>query len=133
MVIWVDSAAPIGILRPFIFEASDRIKARTNMLAVIKAQGKQYKVAKGDTLTVDRLAGEAGAKIAFGDVLMVIDGGKTTIGAPVVSGAKVEAEIVAHDRGDKILVIKKRRRKGYKRTKGHRQDLTTVKITGISA
>jgi large subunit ribosomal protein L21 len=120
-------------LRPFIFEALDRTKAVKIMLAVIKAQGKQYKVAKGDTLTIDRLAGEAGAKVALGEVLMVIDGGKTTVGAPLVSGAKVEAEIVGHDRGDKILVVKKRRRKGYKRTKGHRQDLTTVKITGISA
>jgi large subunit ribosomal protein L21 len=123
----------MGNLRAFIFEAAAHSKARTNMLAVIKAQGKQYKVAKGDTLTIDRLAGEAGAKVALGEVLMVIDGGKTTVGAPLVSGAKVEAEIVAHDRGDKILVIKKRRRKGYKRTKGHRQELTTVKITGISA
>jgi large subunit ribosomal protein L21 len=103
------------------------------MLAVIKAQGKQYKVAMGDTLTIDRLAGEAGAKVALGEVLMLIDGAKTTVGAPLISGAKVEAEIVGHDRGDKILVVKKRRRKGYKRTKGHRQDLTTIKITGISA
>lgn len=123
----------MGILRPFIFEAPDRIKAVKNMLAVIKAQGKQYKVAMGDTLTIDRLAGEAGAKVALGEVLMLIDGGKTTVGAPMILGAKVEAEILGHDRGDKILVIKKRRRKGYKRTKGHRQDLTTIKITGISA
>lgn len=103
------------------------------MLAVIKAQGKQYKVAMGDTLTIDRLAGEAGAKIELGEVLMVINGQTTTVGSPLLSGAKVEAEILAHDKGDKVLVIKKRRRKGYKRTKGHRQHLTTVKITGISA
>jgi large subunit ribosomal protein L21 len=103
------------------------------MFAVIKAQGKQFKVAKGDTLTVDRLKGDAGAKIGLGEVLMVIDGGKTTIGTPLVSGAKVEAEIVSHERGDKIKVFKKRRRKNYHRTRGHRQDLTTVKITGITA
>lgn len=103
------------------------------MFAVIKAQGKQFKVAKGDTLTIDRLTGDAGAKIALGEVLMVIDGGKTTIGKPLVSGAKVEAEIVGHERGDKIKVFKKRRRKNYHRTRGHRQDLTTVKITGITA
>lgn len=103
------------------------------MFAVIKAQGKQFKVAKGDTLTVDRLAGEAGNKIALGDVLMLIDGATTKVGKPTVSGAKVEAEIVEHSRGDKIKVFKKRRRKSYHRTRGHRQDLTTVKITAITA
>jgi len=102
------------------------------MFAVIKAQGKQYRVAKGDTLTIDRLAGDQGAKIALGEVLMVIDGGKTSVGTPLVSGAKVEAEIVSHGRADKIKVFKKRRRKNYHRTRGHRQDQTTVKITGIS-
>jgi large subunit ribosomal protein L21 len=103
------------------------------MFAVIKAQGKQFKVAKGDTLTVDRLKGDQGAKIALGEVLMLVDGDKTKVGAPTVSGAKVEAEIVEHSRGDKIKVFKKRRRKNYHRTRGHRQDLTTVKITAITA
>jgi len=103
------------------------------MFAVIKAQGKQFKVAQGDTLTIDRLAGDAGAKIALGEVLMLIDGGSTTIGAPVVKGAKVQAEIVSHSRGEKIKVFKKRRRKNFHRTRGHRQELTTVKITAITA
>lgn len=103
------------------------------MFAVIKAQGKQYKVAQGDTLTVDRLPGDQGAKVALGEVLMLVDGGKTTVGNPLVSGAKVTAEIVAHERGDKIKVFKKRRRKNFHRTRGHRQDLTTVKITAITA
>ena len=103
------------------------------MFAVIKAQGKQFKVAQGDTLTIDRLAGEAGAKIALGEVLMLIDGGSTTIGAPILSGAKVQAEIVSHSRGEKIKVFKKRRRKNFHRTRGHRQELTTVKITAITA
>ncbi|MBL9097782.1 MAG: 50S ribosomal protein L21 [Alphaproteobacteria bacterium] len=103
------------------------------MFAVIKAQGKQFKVATGDRLTVDRLAGEAGNKIALGEVLMLIDGATTKVGKPTVSGAKVEAEIVEHSRGDKIKVFKKRRRKSYHRTRGHRQDLTTVKITAITA
>jgi large subunit ribosomal protein L21 len=113
----------------------DQLKTKDTdpMFAVIKAQGKQFKVAQGDTLTVDRLKGEEGAKIALGEVLMLIDGGKTTIGTPLVSGAKVEAEIVGHERGDKIKVFKKRRRKNYHRTRGHRQDLTTVKITAITA
>jgi large subunit ribosomal protein L21 len=101
------------------------------MFAVIKAQGKQYKVAQGDELTIDRLAGEKGSKVALGEVLMLVDGGKATVGKPVLSGAKVEAEIVDHSRGDKIKVFKKRRRKNYHRTRGHRQDLTTVKITSI--
>jgi large subunit ribosomal protein L21 len=103
------------------------------MFAVIKAQGKQFKVAQGDTLTVDRLKGDAGAKVALGEVLMLVDGASTKVGAPVVSGAKVEAEIVEHKRGDKIKVFKKKRRKNYHRTRGHRQDLTTVKITAITA
>jgi large subunit ribosomal protein L21 len=103
------------------------------MFAVIKAQGKQFRVAKGDTLTVDRLKGDAGAKVALGEVLMLVDGAKTKVGAPVVSGAKVEAEIVEHLRGEKIKVFKKKRRKNYHRTRGHRQDLTTVKITAITA
>lgn len=103
------------------------------MFAVIKAQGKQFKVAEGDTLTVDRLKGDQGAKIALGEVLMLVDGGTTKVGAPIVSGAKVTAEIVEHSRGDKIKVFKKKRRKNFHRTRGHRQDLTTVKITAITA
>lgn len=103
------------------------------MFAVIKAQGKQFRVAQGDTLTIDRLAGDAGAKIALGEVLMLVNGSDMKIGAPILSGAKVTAEIVEHSRGDKIKVFKKRRRKNYHRTRGHRQDLTTVKITAITA
>jgi large subunit ribosomal protein L21 len=103
------------------------------MFAVIKAQGKQYKVAEGDTLTIDRMVGEAGSKIALGEVLMIVDGATTTVGKPLVKGAKVEAEIVEHGRDDKIIIFKKRRRQNYQRTRGHRQHQTTVKITAISA
>jgi large subunit ribosomal protein L21 len=103
------------------------------MFAVIKAQGKQYKVAQGDELTIDRLVGDAGATIALGEVLMLVDGSNTKLGTPVVGGAKVQAEIVSHSRGDKIKVFKKRRRKNFHRTRGHRQELTTVKITSITA
>jgi large subunit ribosomal protein L21 len=103
------------------------------MFAVIKAQGKQYKVAQGDELTIDRLSGDKGAKISLGEVLMLVDGSTTKVGSPLVSGAKVEAEILEHSRGDKIKVFKKRRRQNYHRTRGHRQDLTTVKITAITA
>ncbi len=101
------------------------------MFAVIKAQGKQFKVAEGDQLTVDRLAGDAGSKIALGEVLMLVDGSAMKVGKPTVDGAKVEAEIVEHSRGDKVHVFKKRRRQNYHRTRGHRQELTTVKITAI--
>ncbi len=103
------------------------------MVAVTKAQGKQFRVAQGDTLTIDRLTGDAGATIALGEVLMLVNGSDMKIGAPILSGAKVTAEIVEHSRGDKIKVFKKRRRKNYHRTRGHRQDLTTVKITAITA
>ena len=114
------------------FEQS-KIRESIHMFAVIKAQGKQFKVATGDQLTIDRLVGDAGASIALGEVLMLIDGATTTIGKPLVSGAKVQAEILEHSRGDKIKVFKKRRRKNYHRTRGHRQELTTVKITAITA
>jgi large subunit ribosomal protein L21 len=114
--------------RPDQLQTKDALK----MFAVIKAQGKQFKVAQGDTLTIDRLAGEKGSKVSLGEVLMLVDGGKSTVGKPVISGAKVEAEILDHPRGDKIKVFKKRRRKNYHRTRGHRQDLTTVKITAIT-
>jgi len=102
------------------------------MFAVIKAQGKQYKVAEGDTLTIDRLEGEKGKKITLGEVLMVGNGADLKLGK-ALSGAKVEAEIVDHGRDTKIIVFKKRRRQNYQRTRGHRQHQTTVKITSISA
>jgi large subunit ribosomal protein L21 len=103
------------------------------MYAVIKSGGKQYKVAKDEVVKLEKLEGDPGKKVSFGDVLLVSNEGKTTVGAPLVKGASVEGEIVSHGRADKILVIKKKRRKGYHRKKGHRQNFTAVKITGISA
>lgn len=103
------------------------------MYAVIKTGGKQYKVAANDVLTVERLDGEAGAKIAFDQVLMVAGEGEPRIGAPVVAGAVVEAEVVEQTRGPKLTIFKKRRRKHYRRKTGHRQDVTVVRITGIQA
>ncbi len=99
--------------------------------AVIKTGGKQYRVAPNDVLTVERLAGDAGAKIEFTEVLMVAGDGAAKIGAPLVSGAKVTAELVEQTRGPKVIAFKKRRRKNSRRRKGHRQDLTTVRITSI--
>jgi large subunit ribosomal protein L21 len=100
------------------------------MYAVIKTGGKQYRVAADDVLTVEKLAGEPGAKIEFGEVLM-LGGDSPKIGAPLVSGALVKAEVVEQTRGPKVIAFKKRRRKNSRRKRGHRQDLTTVKITEI--
>jgi large subunit ribosomal protein L21 len=100
------------------------------MYAIIKTGGKQYKVAEGDTLQLERLAGDKGDIATFGDVLAV--GGDTvTLGSPLVAGAKVAAEIVEHTRSATILVFKKRRRQNSKRSRGHRQDHTVVRITEI--
>ena len=102
------------------------------MYAVIKTGGKQYRVAQGDRLRVEKLPGEPGAKVTFDEVLM-IGGDKVAVGAPLVKGAKVSAEIVAQDRAKKIIVFKFRRRKNYRRKRGHRQPYTELKITGITA
>ena len=103
------------------------------MFAVIKTGGKQYRVAANEQITVMRLAGEAGEKVTFGDVLMVGDVDNMKVGAPLVSGASGAGEIVGQERGPKVIAFKKRRRKNSKRKRGHRQDLTIVRITGITA
>ena len=97
------------------------------MFAVIKTGGKQYRVAANDQFTIERLPGEAGDLVTFAEVLMV----GTTIGAPFVAGATVTAEILEQTRGKKVISFKKRRRQNSKRTRGHRQDLTRVKIAQI--
>lgn len=102
------------------------------MYAVISTGGKQYRVSEGDKLRVEKLAGDVGAKVEFGEVLMV-GGDKVAIGKPFVAGAKVVAEIVAQDRAKKVIVFKFRRRKNYRRKNGHRQPYTELKVTGISA
>ena len=103
------------------------------MFAVIKTGGKQYKVAEGDTIVVEKLDAEAGKDVEFDTVLMLGEGDAVTVGAPTVSGASVFGEVEEQTRGDKIVIRKKRQRQTYRRTKGHRQSLTVVKITGISA
>ena len=99
------------------------------MFAVIKTGGKQYRVVPGDVIKVERLEGEAGATIALEQVLMLGD----TIGTPLIAGASVSAEVIAQDRGPKIIIFKKKRRQNYRRKNGHRQDLTVLRITEISA
>ena len=102
------------------------------MFAVIKTGGKQYRVAADDVIKIERIAGEAGDKVAFEDVLMLDADGNTTVGAPLVAGATVTGELVEQARGEKIIVFKKKRRKNYRRTNGHRQELSVVRITDIS-
>lgn len=99
------------------------------MFAVIKTGGKQYRVAAEDQLTIMRIAGEPGDVVTFGEVLTFADGAAVKIGAPFVAGVSVAAEIVAQTRGKKVIAFKKRRRKHSERKRGHRQDLTVVRIT----
>ena len=102
------------------------------MYAVIKTGGKQYRVAQNDLLEIERLPGDKGGTIEFGEVLMLGGDGTAKIGAPFITGAKVTAELVDQTRGPKLIAFKKRRRKNSRRKKGHRQDLTLVRITSIS-
>lgn len=103
------------------------------MFAVIKTGGKQYKVAANDVIRVESLPGEPGEKISFAEVLLLGDEGVATIGSPLVDGASVAGEIIAQTRAAKVIAFKKRRRHNSKRTRGHRQHLTEVKITEILA
>jgi len=105
------------------------------MKAVIKTGGKQYLVSEGDVLAVEKLPEAAGSKITIPDVLMVSDdeGKEIKLGDPVVANAKVEAEVIEEIKADKIRVFKMRRRKRYRKTQGHRQKLTQIKIVSISA
>jgi large subunit ribosomal protein L21 len=102
------------------------------MYAVIKTGGKQYRVAKDDVLTVEKLDGGKSGKLEFTQVLMVGGPGEPKVGTPLVSGAKVTAEVVEQTRGPKLIAFKKRRRKNSRRKRGHRQELTTIRITGIT-
>ena len=102
------------------------------MYAVLETGGKQYRVAAGDTLEIERLPVDAGQTFTFERVLLVNNDGKVTVGQPVVAGAKVVADVVTHTRGDKKIAFKMKRRKGYHRTVGHRQELTVVKVKEIN-
>lgn len=103
------------------------------MFAIVRTGGKQYRVQKDDVIKVEKLEAEAGKTIKLEDVLMVSDGKKATLGEPVVAGASVSAEVIAQDRGPKIVVFKKKRRQNYRRKKGHRQNLTVLRIKDIKA
>jgi len=103
------------------------------MYAVIRTGGKQYKVAAGGKLKVESLPAEVGSEIEINDVLMVADGDDIKIGAPVLAGASVKATVLGHGRGEKVMIFKMRRRKHYRKTQGHRQNYTEIRIDGISA
>ena len=103
------------------------------MYAIVEIAGQQFKVEKDQQIFVHQLEGKEGDKVEFSNVLLVDDGGKIAVGAPAVEGAKVTAKIVEHAKGDKVIVFKKKRRKGYAVKNGHRQRFTKIAIDGITA
>ena len=103
------------------------------MYAIVEIAGQQFKVEKDQQIFVHQLEGKAGDKLEFSNVLLIDDGGKIAVGAPAVEGAKVTAKIVEHAKGDKVIVFKKKRRKGYAVKNGHRQKFTKIAIDGITA
>jgi large subunit ribosomal protein L21 len=103
------------------------------MYAIVNIAGQQYKVTQGDKLFVHRLEAEAGGSVNFNEVLLVDNGGAVTVGTPMVKGASVKATVNEHLKGDKVIVFKKKRRKGYRVKNGHRDYLTSITIDSISA
>lgn len=103
------------------------------MYAIVEIAGQQFKVSKDLKVYVHRLTNEEGSKISFDKVLLLDDNGAITLGAPAIEGASVEAKVLQHLKGDKVIVFKKKRRKGYKKRNGHRQYLTQIVIEGITA
>ena len=102
------------------------------MYAIVEIAGQQFKVSKDLKVYVHRLTNEEGSKVSFDKVLLVDDNGNVTLGAPAIEGASVEAKVLQHLKGDKVIIFKKKRRKGYKKRNGHRQYLTQIVIEGIS-
>jgi large subunit ribosomal protein L21 len=102
------------------------------MYVVIKTGGKQYRVAEGETFQVERLEVEEGASVVFNAVLMIADGDQVRIGTPYIEGARVTATVKSQGRGPKVLIVKFRRRKHYRKTQGHRQSYTELRVSGIS-
>ena len=103
------------------------------MYAVIKTGGKQYRVSAGEKLKIERIAAEVGQEIVLDQVLLVADGDALKMGAPLIAGARVNAKVLKHGRGEKVRVFKLNRRKHYRRSQGHRQNYTEIEILGIAA
>ena len=102
------------------------------MYALVKTGGKQYRVSKDDTILVERISADEGAEVILDDIVMLGDGDKVTIGTPRVEGAAVSATVMRQTRGPKIIIFRRKRRKNHRRTQGHRQDLTLLKINAIA-
>jgi large subunit ribosomal protein L21 len=102
------------------------------MYAVIRSGGKQYRIEPGQTIRLEKVTGDVGSKVELGDVLLVENEGKVEVGSPVVANVKIEATVLEQDRSKKIIVFKKKRKKQYRRTNGHRQSFTAVRIDKIS-
>ena len=102
------------------------------MYAIVEIQGQQFKVEKDQKIFVHRLESEEGASLEFNKVLLIDDEGTVKVGTPTVEGAKVSGKVIEHMRGDKVLVFKKKRRKGYKKSRGHRQDFSQILIENIA-
>jgi len=103
------------------------------MYAIVEIAGQQFKVSKDQKVYVHRLANEEGSKVSFEKVLLLDDNGNVTLGAPAIEGASVEAKVLQHLKGDKVIIFRKKRRKGYVKRNGHRQSFTKITITDIKA
>lgn len=103
------------------------------MYAIVEIKGQQFRVEKDQKIFVHRLEGEAGSKVVFDNVLLIDNGGKVSVGTPTLEGAKINATILDHVRGDKVIVFKKKRRKGYQVANGHRQNFSQIQIEKITA
>src|SRR5439155_1912322 len=123
----VDTLETAPLQSWFVFSRED-----ASMFAVIKSGGKQYRVTPGQTIRLEKVAGDVGSKVTLSEVLLVDNDGTLSIGAPLVANASIEATVVENDRSKKILVFKKKRKKQYRRTRGHRQDFTAVRIDRIT-
>ena len=103
------------------------------MYAVIKTGGKQYRVAVGEKIKIEQIPADIGSEYVLDQVLMVVDGESVSVGAPMLSSASVKATVIGHGRGEKVRIFKMRRRKHYRKSQGHRQNYTEIRIDGISA
>src|SRR5688500_106360 len=123
----------IGYLcRPLIRNVKRNYINIITMYAIVEIAGQQFKVEKNQEIYVHRLEGNEGTKVEFDSVYLIDNGGKVQVGAPKIDGAKVDAKIISHVKGEKVLVFKKKRRKGYQKLNGHRQSFTKIQIENIS-
>jgi large subunit ribosomal protein L21 len=123
----------VGQISDFLYICTPFLKKDGAMYAIVDIAGQQFKVEKDQILHVHRLDAEEGSHVEFGTVLLTSDKGKVSVGTPQVEGARVAAKVISHERGDKVIVFHKKRRKGYQKSNGHRQSLTEIQIEGILA